>query len=463
MVVGGIIDMQNNQATPTLEISDMQATILRPRPSPYKGEYVVLRIDEAAQGREMLRRIIPYVATSEDWWVSSIPAWLGIAFTYQGLKALGLPKASLDSFPEEFRQGMAARAEILRDFGDNAPANWEYPLGTSDMHVALAIYSGDDKSLEVVLEHARQSSRDLPQISVVYRMKFSELPDGRNPFGFKDGLHNPHVEGSHVSPLPGYDPPVKAGEFIMGYPDELGQTAASPEPEVLRRNGTFIAFRKFHTRVAAFRKYLREQASSPEEQELIAAKMVGRWRSGAPLALTPEHDDPALGADPNRNNNFTYADDKDGLKSPFSAHIRRLNPRDALKDDLVAVNLHHIIRRGTNYGPPLPEGVLEDDGAQRGGVFLLIGAHINRQFEFLQSQWVTDGNFIGHGTEQDPIIGNSQGDGIFTIPKRPIRRRLHGIPQFVVVRGGEYLFMPGLRALKWLAALDDKDQGSHTS
>jgi Dyp-type peroxidase family len=225
---------------------------------------------------------------------------------------------------------------------------------------------------------------------------------------------------------------------------------------VLRRNGTFVAFRKFHIRVAAFRKYLREQTSSPEEEELIAAKLVGRWRSGAPLVLTPEHDDPALGTDPNRNNDFSYSDDMEGLKCPFGAHIRRVNPRDALKNDLVAVNLHHFLRRGTNYGPSLPEGVLEDDGAQRGGVFLLIGAHIKRQFEFVQSQWITDGDFIRQGTEQDPILGNSQGDGIFTIPKRPVRRRLHGLPQFIAVRGGEYCFMPGLRALKWLAALDDK-------
>jgi Dyp-type peroxidase family len=445
---------------PPLEISDIQATVLRPRPSPYRGEYIVLRIDDAAQGREMLRRIIPYVAPAEEWWVPSIPAWLGIAFSYQGLKALGLPQASWDSFPEEFRQGMAARAEILRDIGDNAPANWEYPFGTSDAHVALAIYSRDDSSLESVLEQARQSQRDLPQIAVVYRMKFSELPDGRNPFGFKDGLHNPHVEGSGTNPTPGYEPTVKAGEFIMGYYDELGETAMSPEPEVLRRNGTFIALRKFHTRVAPFRKFLREQAKSPEEEELIAAKMVGRWRSGAPLVLAPEHDDPTLGADPNRNNDFGYSDDMEGLKCPFSAHIRRLNPRDALKKDLVAVNLHHVLRRATNYGPPLPEGALEDDGEQRGGVFLLIGAHIKRQFEFLQSQWITDGDFIGHGREQDPILGNSQGDGTFTIPKRPIRRRLHGLPQFVVVRGGEYCFLPGLRALKWLAALDEKGQGS---
>jgi len=284
-------------------------------------------------------------------------------------------------------------------------------------------------------------------------MQFGELPGGRNAFGFRDGLHNPQVEGSSPAGPAGNEAPIKAGEFVMGYPDELGETAQAPIPDELRRNGTFVAFRKFHMDVASFRKYLRSQASSPEEEELLAAKMVGRWRSGAPLVLAPDHDDPALGADANRNNDFSYADDMKGRKCPFSAHIRRINPRDALKDDIVDVNIHHFLRRGTNYGSPLPEGVLEDDGAERGGVFLLIGAHLQRQFEFVQSQWVTDGNFIGHGTEQDPIIGNSEGDGVFTIPKRPVRRRLHGLPQFVTVRGGEYCFMPGLQALRWLAAL----------
>ena len=438
---------------PALEVSDIQATVLRPRPRPYKGEYVVLRIDDAAQGREMIRRLIPHVARADDWWSPTLPGWLGIAFTFPGLKALGLSQSSLDSFPAEFREGMAARASILNDVGNNAPSNWEYPFGSADMHVALAIYSKDDDSLALVLERARQSHHELPKITVIYRMKFSELPDGRNPFGFKDGLHNPQVEGSGAPVNPGSGSPIKAGEFILGYPDEQGETAKGPEPEVLRRNGTFLAFRKFHTDVAAFRKYLRELASSPEEEELIAAKMVGRWRSGAPLVIAPEHDDPKLGADANRNNEFSYANDMQGLKCPFSAHIRRVNPRDALKNDLVAVNLHHFLRRGTNYGPPLPEGVLEDDGVERGGVFLLIGSHLRRQFEFVQSQWMTDGNFISHGTEQDPIVNNGEGDGVFTIPKRPIRRRLHGLPQFVAVRGGEYCFMPGLQALKWLAGL----------
>src|SRR5215813_12329403 len=103
--------------SPALETSDIQATVLRPRPSPYRGEYAVFRIDDPAQGREMLRRIIPHVAPADEWWKPSLPGWLGIAFTFEGLKALGVPQVSLDSFPLEFRQGMAARADVLHDFG----------------------------------------------------------------------------------------------------------------------------------------------------------------------------------------------------------------------------------------------------------------------------------------------------------------------------------------------------------
>src|SRR5499427_1692696 len=144
-----------------LETSDIQATVLRPRPKPYCGEYVIFRIGNAEQGREMLRRILPHVAPADEWWKPSLPGWLGIAFTYEGLRALGVPQASLDTFPEEFREGMAARAAILNDVGNNAPAHWEYPFGTADTHVALAIYSRDDRSLETVLERARQSHREL--------------------------------------------------------------------------------------------------------------------------------------------------------------------------------------------------------------------------------------------------------------------------------------------------------------
>ena len=148
---------------------------------------------------------------------------------------------------------------------------------------------------------------------------------------------------------------------------------------------------------------------------------------------------------------FMYGDDPRGLKCPMSSHARRMNPRDAVITG--QARLHRMIRRGTNYGPSLPPGVTEDDGAERGLMFAFVGAHLDRQFEFVQRQWLNDGKFIGAPAETDPLIGGFTGRQ-FTIPNRPIRRRVQGIPAFVVNRGGEYCFMPGLRALRWLADLD---------
>jgi deferrochelatase/peroxidase EfeB len=128
-----------------------------------------------------------------------------------------------------------------------------------------------------------------------------------------------------------------------------------------------------------------------------------------------------------------------------------MNARDSVITG--EVRLHRMIRRGTTYGPPLPPGVLDDDGADRGIMFAFVGAHLDRQFEFVQTQWVNDGKFIGAPGEKDPFIGGND-DGQFTVPRQPIRRRLQGLPAFVVNRGGEYGFMPGLRALRWLADLD---------
>ena len=112
-----------------------------------------------------------------------------------------------------------------------------------------------------------------------------------------------------------------------------------------------------------------------------------------------------------------------------------------------------MIRRGTAYGPPLPEGVLEDDGADRGLMFAFVGAHLGRQFEFVQSRMDQRRRLLRAGDAKDPIVGSNDEGGDFTVPRRPVRRRLQGLPRFVVTRGGEYGFMPGLRALRWLADL----------
>ncbi len=137
--------------------------------------------------------------------------------------------------------------------------------------------------------------------------------------------------------------------------------------------------------------------------------------------------------------------------------MRRCNPRDS--DVAGVVRLHRMIRRGTAYGPLLPEGVLEDDGADRGLMFAFVGAHLKRQFEFVQSEWINGGDFLGLGDARDPVAGAADGAGAYSIPRRPIPRRVHGLASFVVTRGGEYGFMPSLSALRWLADLPD-DGGS---
>jgi deferrochelatase/peroxidase EfeB len=167
--------------------------------------------------------------------------------------------------------------------------------------------------------------------------------------------------------------------------------------------------------------------------------------------LAPEKDDPALGADVQRNNDFTYKEtDPHGYAVPLGSHIRRMNPRDMGHN----MNRRRMIRRGAPYGPPLPEGA-PDDGVERGIAAFVICASLIRQFEFAQNVWINDRNFNELGNERDPIIGNQDGTLEFKIPKRPIRKTIRGLPAFTTMRGGAYFFLPGLRALQYLASLHD--------
>ena len=186
-----------------------------------------------------------------------------------------------------------------------------------------------------------------------------------------------------------------------------------------------------------------------DEQELIAAKLMGRWRSGAPLTLAPDKDDPELGADLDRCNDFNYKkEDPHGYAVPLGSHMRRMNPRDTA----VNMNRRRMIRRGATYGTHLPEG-RPDDGEERGIAAFVICASLVRQFEFAQNVWINDKNFHELGNERDPIIGNQDGTLEYKIPKRPLRKKITGLPAFTTVRGGAYFFLPGIRALHYLAGL----------
>jgi len=439
-------------AETVLELDDIQSGVLRPRPAPYAATYVLFRIDDRSAGRELMRRLRSVVAPVARSGRNNGDTWVSVALSYHCLKALGVPKASLESFSPEFQQGMAARAKSLGDSGDSSPEHWEKPLGSTDVHIVIAAIAPSAMRLQTAFERARNIYQELTGIAAIWRQDCHVQPGEREAFGFKDGISHPAIEGSGIPGTNPHEPQLKPGEFVLGYPDEMSEAPQIPQPDVLGRNGSYVVFRKLHQRVAEFRQYLKVNAANTVEEELLGAKMMGRWRSGAPLALCPLHDDPALGSDALRNNAFLFQeDDAIGYKTPGGSHIRRMNPRDATVAGVVRI--HRMIRRGTSYGPLLPEGVLEDDGVDRGLMFAFIGAHLGRQFEFIQSEWMNESTFFGGSPGRDPVSGAADGTGTFDIPKRPLRQRLQGLPRFVVTRGGEYCFMPGLRALEWLGNL----------
>lgn len=436
---------------PVLELDDIQSGVLRPRPTPFHATYIIVRIDDRNAGRELMRRLRTVVSSAAHPASPAGDTWVSASLTFNGLKALGVPEKSLESFSPEFQQGMAARAALLGDVAESSPEHWEKPLGSRDVHVVITAISGDMPDLEAALARARGAMEALQGIAAIWRQDCHVLPGETEPFGFKDGISHPAIEGSGI---PGTNPqevPLKAGEFVLGYPDEMSERPEVPQPDVLGRNGSYVAFRKLHQRVAEFRRYLAGIATSPQDEELLAAKMMGRWRSGTPLAVSPTADDPATGADPKKNNDFGFSDDSIGYNTPLGAHIRRSNPRDS---HIAGVpRIHRMIRRGTAYGPPLPPGVLEDDGVERGLMFAFVGANLRRQFEFVQTEWMNSSTFFGGTTERDPVTGAADATGSYSIPRRPLRRMLKGLPRFVVTRGGEYCFLPSLSALRWLSEL----------
>src|ERR671921_104811 len=181
-----------------LELEDIQSGVLSPRPSPYAATYILLRIDDRNAGRELMGKLSTVVASVGHQASPAGDAWVSASLTFQGLKALGVPKDSLDSFPTEFQQGMAARAHELGDNGESSPENWEKPLGTKEVHVVLTALSPNEQRLEAVLERARKTYDTLQGIKAIWRQNCHHTTNLKEPFGFRDGISHPAVEGSGI-------------------------------------------------------------------------------------------------------------------------------------------------------------------------------------------------------------------------------------------------------------------------
>lgn len=441
-----------------LDLPRIQGFVVRGYRLPF-ARYLFLRIDDVTRAATWIAQITEDVLTAAPW--SEKPeSGVNVAFTYAGLRTLQLPDASLAGFPEEFRQGMAARASLLGDVDASEPANWVGPFGGPTIHALAMISAMSRAALDAHDQRLRAAIEGNGGLTVAYDELGMALPDGVEHFGYKDGFSQPAIEGSEAVERPGQGAPdgdrwrpIRAGEFILGYADEEGVLPEAPPPVELSTNGSYLVYRRLHQDVAAFRTQLAQGTGEfPGGEELLAAKIVGRWRDGTPLELSPEHSDRTLAEDEQRNNAFNYKADPLGLRCPIGAHVRRANPRDSLPFEGKLVNRHRLVRRGIPYGEPLPPGAA-DDGADRGVIFMCLQASIARQFEFVQSQWLAAGNAFGLGEDQDVMLGAQDGVGPrkMTVPgATPFF--LGPLARVVRMTGGEYFFVPGINGLHFLAA-----------
>jgi deferrochelatase/peroxidase EfeB len=464
--------------------------------------FLLLRVRDPAAARAWLAQAPVTSALKTD----RLPETaLHVAFTSEGLRALEVAPDLCAAFSVEFAAGMAsdaARARRLGDVGANDPGSWRWGAGERVPHVAVLLYA---RSGRLAAWEQAIGAQCAAGFACIERLSTSDT-QREEPFGFADGISQPQIDWERKRAVRDrdrleYDNLTCLGEFLLGYPNEYGRYTPrpllapqrdpagllpraedAPEQADLGRNGCYLVMRQLRQDVQGFWRELDRQAGGdPDLRERLAAAMVGRKKDGEPLAA-PSGESVAGGASEaqSRLNDFTYEADPLGRRCPLGAHIRRANPRNAdlppgapgilsrlcrmlgfnaaaLEQDLVAsTRFHRLLRRGRRYGGTSP-------GADTGLHFVCLVANIKRQFEFVQSAWLIGSKFAGLAGESDPLLGHRVPDmgGFptdgFSIPQADgPDRRLSGLPQFVTVLGGAYFFLPGIRALRYLATTGGK-------
>jgi Dyp-type peroxidase family len=459
---------------------------------------LLLRVKDVAAARGWLGQVQVTSAVTLD---PVPPTALQVALTRTGLTALGVGTDAVGGFSEEFLEGMAGdgnRTRRLGDVGASAPELWDWGSGDREPHVAVLLYAmpGHLADLQRTTELACAAGFD-----VIYRLTTTDM-GGREPFGFADGLSQPEIDWERVlaaqdSEQLSYRNLSCLGEFVLGYPNEYGLYTPRPllpagfdlqrmlpraEDDAgsadLGRNGSYLVIRQLRQDVRGFWQALNARAGGVDvEREWLASQLVGRTRDGDPIVVERTSGAPDL-------NDFTFNADPAGHRCPVGAHIRRTNPRTAdlppggdglvsqlirtlglnsesrARDLAASTRFHRLLRRGREYGTQVtPERALRLQTPVESGLhFMCLNANIQRQFEFVQSAWIMSTHFNGLHSESDPLLGNRKpGPGglrcdYFSMPKADgLTRRLENLPQFVTVAGGAYFFLPGIRALRWLA------------
>jgi Dyp-type peroxidase family len=457
----------------TVERDDVQGLLASGYGHLHEARFLLLAIDEPARAGAWLGRIAGELTTSAG---RSPGTAVNVALSPSGLAKLGLTPA-LGRFSDRLLDGMTAphRSRALGDVGADAPEGWRWGgPATPPIDVLLLLYAEDRAGL-AALERRLTGPGDGLELAQALDTRWSD----REHFGFRDGIAQPRVAGLREGRP---DDTIRAGEFILGYRNEHDQLTDRPlvarasdpagilpvDPAGgdadLGRNGSYLVLRTLSQDVRAFWTSVDRATSAgngqhdPAARLRLAAQIVGRWPDGEPLVLAP--DGPRETLEP--TDDFRYHRlDPGGLRCPLGAHIRRAHPRDTLdphpgSDRSIALDkLHRLLRRGRGYGAPigldaaLNGGAPDDD--ERGLHFICLCANIARQFEFVQHTWLNNPKFNGLYDDPDPLLGPAGRQ--LTVQSRPVNRRVKALPSFVGVRGGGYFFLPGVRAVRYLASL----------
>ena len=422
-----------------LELADIQGNILRGYTNDHAA-YLLLDLGAPAVGRRLLGELLPSVTIAAPW--SRKPdTTLNLAVDRHRPRRPRRPggppaRASAPPSAKACRPAPTCSATPARA----RPTRWEQGLDGSRGHLLVSLTGVDARGPR---PRARPPRSPGSTPTRTWRSSTSSEPTGSSrPASTSascDGFSQPAIEGSYEGrPVDGTIgrrgawQPIPAGELLLGYRDTDAVLPEAP-PGPLGRNGTYVVYRKLYQDVAGFRALVAGHAAGfPGGADALAAKIIGRWPDGTPLALSPDGPDPAISGDRTKINDFRYAGDPLGLRCPVGAHVRRANPRDGEGVGAVMTTRHRIVRRGLPYGPPLPPGA-PDDGADRGLVFVCFSVDLERQFEFVQRQWLNDGDQLGLGPDPDPIVG--------TPAHLP-----NGVPAKLVVGGDPPLPRPARRA-----------------
>jgi Dyp-type peroxidase family len=454
--------------------------------------------DQVLEFNDLFKKVNAHPSGEHDVDTGKVEAnWTNLALSFAGLQVIGA--GGISSFPSEFQAGMRAAAGRLGDVDDSAPAGWVAPFNGT-IHAVVLLAADEREDLDRIYG-------DLQTHIKAHNVEELEHEDGQTRpgaerghehFGFKDGISQPAIAGlslpgADATPKPGQRV-IAAGAFLLGQPKDLdpppipppapapqpgqpgypgptpGPTPPPPDPfPAWAINGSYLVFRRLRQNVEGFNEFvtvLAEQEGVPPA--VLEAKLVGRYKSGAPLertndqasTLDPSTGDPSA-ADPSilddsRINNFGYAADADGALVPRAAHIRKTNPRDQAIPGQQDTDRRRILRRGIPYGPefaptepPYPDSGSPPDPQDRGLLFLCYQASIADQFEFIQSTWVNNDGFPQAGDGRDPIISQDVAAPEFTLTPQNAHLMLR---RWVITTGGEYFFSPSVSAVRALAA-----------